>query len=622
MRDPALRRRRLVQAGLAAAAAPAAASSGVAPASSAATRTLRYPFEIAETSFDPAAIQDAYSRQITGHIFEAPLEYEYYARPATLRPCSLAALPEVSADFRTFTLRLQPGILFADDPAFGGKPRELVAADYVYAWKRLYDPRWKSPMLFVLEPARLLGLDALRKQALQSRQPFDYDRPVEGLRALDRHTLQIKLAEPAPRFLYLLADQSVFGAVAREVVERYGDAIGEHPVGTGPFRLQSWQRSSRIVLERNPQYRERRWDFAIAPELLAAQPLLARDAERLRGRRLPLVDRVEVSVIDEGQPRWLSFAGGDQDFMRVPNEMTALIAPGGKIAPFLAQRQVRLVRTPMADIVLAYFNMEHPLVGGMTPEKVALRRAVSLAFNRAEFARAVFNDSAVLAQAPLAPGTFGHDPALRSALGDSDLARAKALLDTYGYLDRDADGWRETPEGAPLVLELASTSNQLDRKQNEQWRRFLAAAGLRIEFRIAQWPELLKQSLAGKLMMWSFSWQLLEPDSDLLLGMAYGPNREQSNDARFALAAYDRLYEAQRRLSDGPERLALLMQMTRLLAAYMPYLLFLHRIRLDVAQPWVAGYVRNPFTELCWHLIDVEPAARSGAGTGTGGRTR
>jgi len=559
---------------------------------SGALRTLRYPFEIAETTFDPAAIQDGYSRQITGHIFEAPLEYDYYARPARLAPCTLAALPEASADFRSFTLRLRPGILFADDPAFGGQPRELVAADYVYAWKRLYDPRWKSPMLFQLEPSRLLGLDELRQQALRSRTPFDYDRPVDGLRALDRYTLQI-------------------GAVAREVVERYGDRIGEHPVGTGPFRLLSWKRSSRIVLERNPRYRERRWDFAIAPELLAAQPLLARDARALRGRRLPLVDRVEVGIIEEGQPRWLSFSQGEQDLMRVPNEMATLIAPGRRLAPFLAQRGVRLNRTPMADVVLSYFNMEHPLVGGYTPEKVALRRAVSLAFDRAEFARAIFNDSAVRAQSPLAPGTFGYDPALRSALGESNLARAKALLDTFGYLDRDGDGWRETPQGEPLVLEMSASPSQLDRKQNEQMRRFLTAVGVRIEFRIAQWPELLKQSLAGKLMMWGFSWQLGEPDSDLLFGMAYGPNREQSNDARFALPEYDRLYEAQRRLPDGPERLALLQQMTRLLAAYMPYLLYLHRVRLDVAQPWVAGYARNPFTEVCWHLIDVDPAART-----------
>ncbi|MFN9676001.1 MAG: ABC transporter substrate-binding protein [Betaproteobacteria bacterium] len=576
-----------------------------------APRTLRYPFEIAETTFDPAAIQDGYSRQITGHIFEAPLEYDYYARPARLVPCTLAALPEASADFRSFTLRLRPGILFADDPAFGGQPRELVAADYVYAWKRLYDPRWKSPMLFQLEPSRLLGLDELRQQALKSRTPFDYDRPVDGLRALDRYTLQIRLAEPAPRFVFLLADASIFGAVAREVVERYGDRIGEHPVGTGPFRLLSWKRSSRIVLERNPRYRERRWDFAIAPELLAAQPLLARDARALRGRRLPLVDRVEVGIIEEGQPRWLSFSQGEQDLMRVPNEMATLIAPGRRLAPFLAQRGVRLNRTPMADVVLNYFNMEHPLVGGYTPEKVALRRAVSLAFDRAEFARAIFNDSAVRAQSPLAPGTFGYDPALRSALGESNLARAKALLDTFGYLDRDGDGWRETPQGEPLVLEMSASPSQLDRKQNEQMRRFLTAVGVRIEFRIAQWPELLKQSLAGKLMMWGFSWQLFEPDSDLLFGMAYGPNREQSNDARFALPEYDRLYEAQRRLPDGPERLALLQQMTRLLAAYMPYLLYLHRVRLDVAQPWVAGYARNPFTEVCWHLIDVDPAART-----------
>ena len=280
--------------------------------SRAGTRTLRVAFPTAETGFDPEQVQDLYSRTVIGHSLDAPLEYDFMARPAELRANTVTALPEISADYRTFTFRLRPGIFFQDDPAFSGKPRELVAADYVYSWKRIYDPRWKSPMLFLLENSKVIGLTELRAAALKSRRPFDYAAEAEGLRALDRYTLQVKLAEPNPRFVYNFADASLFGAVAREVVEAYGDDIMAHPVGTGPFRLAAWTRSSRIVLQRNPDYRDERYDLSAAAD---ASPQLAIETARLQGRRLPMLDRIEISIIEESQPRWLAFLQGQLDML-------------------------------------------------------------------------------------------------------------------------------------------------------------------------------------------------------------------------------------------------------------------------------------------------------------------
>ncbi|MEP6607279.1 MAG: ABC transporter substrate-binding protein [Burkholderiaceae bacterium] len=595
-----MRRRKFLAGAAAAFAGPASFSAT--PRDS--TKTLHVCFAVAETGFDPAQVQDNYSNQIISHIFDAPLRYDYMARPVQLVPNTTLALPEVSSDFRRFTLRLKPSIFFHDDAAFGGRRRELVAADYVYSIKRVFDPRWKSQMLFVLEPAQIVGLDQLRQRTLKDKQPFDYDRPIEGVRALDRYTLQIQLAAPNPRFAQTLSHALPLGAVAREVVEAYGDQISAHPIGTGPFRLAQWTRTSRIVLERNPSYREEVYEFD-AP---AGAPQLARDIERLRGRRIPLVDRVEVTIIQEAQPRWLSFEQGALDHLLVPIEYGTLVAPKGRLAPSLARRGVRLDQTPMADIALSYFNMEHPLVGGYTPEKVALRRAVSLAFDTQDFIRQVFRGNAVAAQSPIAPGTFGYAANWHTGMAEYDPPRAKALLDTFGYVDRDGDGWREQPNGAPLVLEKAASPSEIDRRQSEQWRRYMTAIGLKMEFRVAQWPELLKQSLAGNLMMWNFAWQAGEPDSDLFFSLAYGPNRESANDSRFALKAYDELYRRQRELPDGPERLAALQEATRWLLAYMPYKLHLHRIQQDLAQPWLIGYRRHPFTTRSWAYLDIDTA--------------
>ena len=595
--------------GQAAAPAPAATQAPTpAAAGAAATKTLRYAFPIAETSFDPAQISDLYSRTVAAGIFDAPLEFEFMARPFRLRPNTAAAMPEVSADFRTFTLRLKPGTLFDDDPAFGGKKRELTAADYVYSIKRHYDPRWKSGNLYLLEGARILGLSELRRRALDQKKPFDYDTEVEGLRALDRYTLRIVLAEPSPRFLYNLADGSFTGAVAREVVEAYGDKVGEHPVGTGPFRLAQWKRSSRMTLQKNPNYREVLYDEQPPADDARLQAI----AQQFKGRRLPMIDEVQISVIEEAQPRWLSFLNGEQDLLEgVPGEFANIAIPNNQLAPNLAKRGIGMLRVPRADVSVTYFGMENPVVGGNAPEKVALRRAIALAVDVEREIMLVRRGQAVPAQSPIAPGTWGYDPAFHSEMGEHNLARAKALLDLYGYVDRDGDGWREQPDGQPLKLEYATSPDQTSRQLSELWQKNMDALGLRIEFKVAKWPEQLKASRAGKLMMWGVGWSAGQPDADTFLALAYGPNKGQANHARFDLKAFDELYERQRVLPDGPERQALLDQAKKMMIAYMPYKVHVHRITTDLWHPWVLGFDRNIFVRDFWKYIDIDAAMQA-----------
>ncbi|MBX3635687.1 MAG: bicyclomycin resistance protein [Rubrivivax sp.] len=597
--------RREVLAGLGGLAAALALPPAAAQHGPGARRVLRYAFPIAETSFDPAQITDVYSRMVAAAIFEGLYEYEYLARPARVRPATAAAMPEIEDDFRRFTFRVQPGIHFADDPAFGGVPRELTAGDFVYALKRHYDPRWKSGALYLLENARILGLSELRREALGQRRPFDYERPVEGLRTLDRYTFQVRLAEPQPRFAANFVGGSIFGAVAREVVERYGDKVGEHPVGTGPFRLAEWRRSSRIVLERNPGYREVLYDER-PPEDDGA---LRATAERFRGRRLPLVDRVELSIVAEPQPRWLAFLNGEMDLIEnLPAEFVTIATPNNRLAPHLVKRGIRMARYPRADLSMSYFAMEHPLVGGYAPAQVALRRAISLAIDVEREIQIARRGQAIPAQGVIPPGSFGHD-GRKTEMSDFSRARAKALLDLHGYVDRDGDGWREQPDGRPLLLEYATQPDQRSRQLVELWQKNMAAVGLRIVFSTAQWPENLKASRAGRLMMWGVGWSAGSPDGDTFLALGYGPNKGQANHARFDLPAFNALYERQRALPDGPEREAVMAAASRLLVAYMPYKAHVHTVFTDLAHPWVDGYHASHFRGQWWKYVDVAPAA-------------
>ena len=572
-------------------------------------KVLRWAFEVAETGFDPAQTSDWYSAYAFTNIFDTPLTYDFLARPLKLKPNVLEAMPEVTDNGTVYTLRFRKGIYFADDPAFGGSKRELVAADLAYTIKRLFDVKTKSPNLHYID-GTIAGMETL-KQKQRETGKFDYDLPVEGFQLLDRYTLRIKLTKSDYNFLYQLASSNVSALVAREVVEKYGDDIMAHPVGTGPFRLVDWRRSSRTTLESNPNFREELWDA----EPPAGDARAQETYNKLKGKQLPLIHRIEFHVVEETQPRWLAFRNEEHDYIdRVPAEFANIAFPGNKLAADLAKRGVQMSRTPSMEVTYAYFAMEHPVVGGYTPDKIALRRAIVLSYNQDKEIGILRSFQAVAAHSPIGPGAFGYEQDFRTTANDYDPARARALLDMYGYLDRDNDGYRDNPDGTPLVIEMASTPTQRDRQYDENWKSSLEAVGLRITFKKAKWPDLLKESRAGKLMSWRLAWGAAYPDADAFFVMLYGPNSGQANHARFRNATFDRMYEKARTLPPGPERQALYREMNRIFLTLAPWRLGAHRMDTDLTQAWVVGYQRHPILRSVWKYIDIDVQKKKAMG--------
>ena len=570
-------------------------------------KVLRYAFEVAETGLDPAKVSDTYSRTLTPHIFEALYKYDHLARPVKLKPLTADGMPEHSADFRVWTVKIRPGIYFAADPAFKGKQRELVAQDYVYSFKRFADPATKSPVWTGLEADGLIGLADLRKAALATKKPFDYDREIEGVRALDRFTLRFTLAEPRPRFHNGLAGSDLFGAVAREVVEFYGEKIDAHPVGTGPFRLAQWRRSSFIALERNPDYREVLYDAEPAADDAEGQALLA----RFKGRRLPMIDRVEISIIEEEQPRWLSFVNGEADFaFRVGYQFAPQAMPNGKVAPNLAKRGIRGYPIVESGGNFFFFNMEDPMVGGYGADRVALRRAIGLGMDVKRVIDYAYSGLGAPAQGPTLPNTAAYDPKFKSEFSDYDPARARALLDLYGYADKNGDGWREMPDGSPLLLRVATTPNQRDRKIAEVLTKNMTALGIRVQSLTAQWPENLKAARAGKLQMWALGLLAAGPDASGSYARYDSRQIGGQNLARVKLPAFDALYDKLQFLPDGDERTAAFHEADRLAVAYMPYKFTLNRLSLDMAYPHLIGYRRAVFWNDWWQYVDIDDSLR------------
>ena len=582
------------------------------PTADAPKKVLSVAFRVAESSLDPAKINDAYSRQITPHIFEALYTYDHLARPAKIKPLLAVGMPEMADEYRTWTVKVRQGIYFQNDPAFKGHKREVTAQDFIYAYQRVADPANKSPIWGFLEAqVGLVGLGEARKAALDGKKPFDYDAPIAGLRALDRYTVQYRLNDARPRFLESLATSDLLGAQAREVVEFYGDKIDAHPVGTGPFRLKQWRRNSLIVLERSPDYRSHTYDAEPAADDAVGQALLA----RFKGRKLPMVDEVRVAIIEETQPMWLSFLNAEVDILAgitspVPAEFVNQAVPNGKLAPNLAKRGIQVQQQVNSDGAYVYFNMVDPVVGGYTPDKVALRRAIGLATDIDKLIRIGYRSQAIPAQAPTNPHTTGYDPKFKSAMSEYSPARAKALLDLYGYVDRNGDGWREQPDGKPLVIERSSQPDQLSREFETLWQKDLNAIGVRSTSKVAKWPEQLKQARAGKLQVWALGGSSAQLDGLGALARYDSTQWGGQNLARFKNAEFDALYKQMTAMPDGPVRLELFRQAKLIAVAYLPYKFNVHRISTDMWHPWVVGFRRPLFWQEWWHMVDIDDRQR------------
>ena len=579
-------------------------------------KVLRIAFRTAETGFDPQRVFDRYSVGICENIFEPLLTYDYLARPARLVPLTAEAIPEPDEGGTRYTFRIKPGIYFSDDPVFKGQKRELVAKDFEYMVKRFRDPKNRSPYEWLFEN-KLIGLDELTEKAKKSGA-FDYDAHIPGIEVRGKYVVSFKLKEADFNFLYVMAMPNVV-PMPREVVEGYAADTHAHPVGTGPFILKEWVRRSRIVLERNPNHRGNELETRFADP---ADPWDRKVIDDLRGKRLPALDRVEISPIEDEQPRYLAFLNKEHDVLdETPFSFIHQVLPNGKLSKALEKEHMNVFPELQPEITYDVFNMDDKVnggkdnpVGGYSPERVALRRAMVLAHDRGQEISIIRKNQALPAQTPVPPGVVGYDASLHSAEQDPDPARAKALLDMFGYVDRDADGWRETPDGRPLVIQYKyNIGGQEARQLAELWAKSMKAVGVHLEATAVQFADLLNDKRVGNFQLAGSAWIADYPDAQNFLQLLYGPNTNQSNEARFKLPEYDRLYEKSQGFPDGEERNRIYREMNRLLLAYAPWRLGVHRIFNHLQYPWVKGYKKHPILYTNFKYIDLDVAAQHAA---------
>jgi oligopeptide transport system substrate-binding protein len=550
-------------------------------------------------SLDPQQWQDDFSFRIGSSIFESLYQWDYLARPPGLVPNTATGPPEISADSKTWTIRIKPGIYFTDDPAFHGKPRELVAEDYVYSIKRGLDPNLRGggdPVTTDLIAGMRPVVDAARKP----RAKFNYDVPVEGLRALDRYTLQFRLNEP--NFPVMSDNLATDFAVAREVVDAAAGDIQIRAVGTGPYRLKEWKRGSRIALEANPSYRP----IAFPDSSDAANAALVR---QMKGKRLPQTGTIEFSVIEEMQTRLLEFKRGKLDIVELRGSGAQGLLKNGELDPALAARGIDRQVDPYGTRSV-YFNMEDPVVGGMSKERVALRRALVLGFDASALSSVVYAGLARPANQVLPPDVSAFDPT-RSSKPRYDPTAANSLLDRFGYAKRGKDGFRLASDGKPLVLTMTMFIGTVWSEMQTLWKKNMDAIGVRMEFRSVPPQDLFKEAEQGKFQLCVHG-RATSPMGLRLLEQ-YSKETPEVNHSRFHYDPYDRAMEQYLRAPSDAGRLAAARTMNDIIDTFVPQFPMVLELENTFVQPWVIGYKYSSF-DANYKYVDIDLAKKRQAG--------
>ncbi|MEK6706420.1 MAG: ABC transporter substrate-binding protein [Candidatus Poribacteria bacterium] len=538
---------------------------------------------------DPIYADDLYGGTEVSRTYEGLLQYHYLKRPYTLIPNIAESMPDISKDGKTLIFRLKKGVLFQDDPCFkatGGKGREMLADDVVYSFKRLADPKLVSSGWWIFD-GKIVGLNEWREAASKSGAA-DYSKEVEGLKAIDRYTIQIKLIQRSSQFIYALAMSFTF-VVPREAVEQYGKEFINHPVGTGPFRLAEYIPGAKLVWVRNPTYRNELYPSEGAPGDKEAG--LLEDA----GKPLPLADKLIVQVFEESQPMWLTFLSGKLDLTSIPKDsFQQAITPAKELSHDLQSKGIRLIKYPELDITHFSFNMTDPVLS----KNKYLRQAMSLAYDEDQYIEIFYNGRALAAQGPIPPGIAGYDQDFKNPYRQFDIAKAKQLMEKAGY-----------PDGKGLKpLIYATLSDTTSRQSTEYAVKMFREIGVKLKVDTYSWPEFQAVVKNRKAQVYAFAWGADYPDAENFLQLFYSKNVSPGpNDSNYSNPEFDKLYESALTMVDSPERTELYKKMARIVIEDCPWIFGAHRMGYALIQKRLKNYKPHDFDHgrAKYYKIDV-----------------
>jgi len=610
------------------------------PASDRAQKILYSSFSEAPKTLDPAVAYTTASHIITGNVYDTLLEYHFLKRPYELMPGLAERVPEAEphADGRvSYLFKIRDGILFHPDPCFQlsqgeGRSRKVTAADFAFELARLADPAVNSPLAGSF--GQVLGFVEFAETlaALRQTDPAFADLPaheqyrraggIAGVVARTELELEIVLKEAKPQILYFFA-MPFTTPVPWEAVAYYNGQPGrehfaDHPVGTGPYRLTTYEKQYRMQLERHAAWYGSGVALADAPGAvfsreIAREGILNQQIDPdYAGRRLPLLDRINFVREREDIPRFNKFLQGYYDEGHIIKESFDAIVQNDALSPQMSARGMRLDKTVEPSIFYIGFNMDDPVVGAAAGERGRkLRQAMSLAIDSKAYLELFLNGRGVLAQSPLPPGIFGYDAEYKNPFRQPDLARAQKLLAEAGYKNG-----LDAHTGVPLKLAFDTPNTTAQALLQYQfyvsaWRQL----GLDVEINATTYNQFQAKVRRGAYQLFTWGWIADFPDPENFFFLLECGNAQAKsggpNTANFCNGEFDRLYHAMKSLPNDERRHGLIKRMLALTEQERPWIELFHNEEYALSHAWVINSKPMGLSYPTYKYMDVKPELRA-----------
>ncbi|MEY2699917.1 MAG: hypothetical protein RIQ52_672 [Pseudomonadota bacterium] len=644
------------------------------PENESAQRTLYSGFAERPKHLDPARAYSADEYQIIAQIYEPLFQYAYLKRPYQLEPLTAAGMPDIiyrdrqgrvlpdnaaEADIATtdYVLTIRPGILYQPHPALAKDgsgaflyhhldenrqgdlagladfpvhgTRELKAEDYLYQIKRLVHPALHSPVAELMKE-HIVGLKTLAEQlersyAQQGKGFLDLRAyPLEGVEVLGDYQFRIRLAGKYPQFRFWLAmpffapmpwEADVF--YAQPLLLARNISLDWFPLGTGPYQLTENNPNRRMVLERNPHHHEEFYPSEGEPGDEARGYL------RDQGTRLPIIDRVVMSLEKETIPYWNKFLQGYYDFSGLASDNfdQAVQFSGqgsAELTPEMQARGIQLETAVATSLFYLGFNMQDPVVGGLDEAHCRLRQAISIAIDYEEFISIFMNGRGVAAQGILPPGIFGYQEGeaginryvydwQAGRLRRKSIEEARQLMRAAGYPDGV-----DQQTGQPLVLYLDTTARGPDDKSLLNWyRKQFARLGIQLVIRATDYNQFQQKMSNGNAQIYQWGWNADYPDPENFFFLLYGPNAKKThggeNASNYVSPEFDHWFEAMRNMDDGPSRIAIIERLQSMIRHDAPWVFGFHPRHFTLHHQWYQNIKPNLMAnnELKYQRIDA-----------------
>ena len=237
--------------------------------------------------------------------------------------------------------------------------------------------------------------------------------------------------------------------------------------------MQEWEKESKLVLVRNPNYKHGIYPTEGAPE--DKDNGMLKDA----GAKLPFLAKVVRYILVEEQPRWLNFNRGLLDIVTLDKDSYYDAFPtGSKLDDNLKKKGIKVIKTPQLDIYFYSFNMEDKIVG----KNKYLRQAISLAYNAQKHNDLFYNNQAYVANWILPPGIFGFDPAYKNPYTQYNIEKAKSLLLSKGFKYNEKQELFDSQGNRVNFSLITNAGNKIREAMGAQIKQDLEKIGIKVDF--------------------------------------------------------------------------------------------------------------------------------------------